>query len=88
LGCGLDTSCLTCSLSSLLTCTPCAGSFLGLQECFTDCAINTTMLGGDISLCLQDVCNSGYNEMLGCIDPAIATGSCDSGLAACGIALP
>ena len=86
LNCGLSTACMACSVREMLSCEPsCANNFFSLQSCFTDCAINTVILGGGIGECLQDRCGEDYDAMAGCIDPAVKAGTCDEGLAGCGI---
>lgn len=90
LGCEeLDRGCLNCAAEGLVDCSisTCASDLIAIQDCFQDCVININVLGGSVDRCMRTECAEGYATLQGCVDPLVASGSCDASLSACGAGL-
>lgn len=94
IGClgGSSSGCFTCAVSAVASgsCAvpACGAQLLGMGDCFQDCGYAAVAMGGDAIACFEATCGGAWTALQGCLDPLLASGSCDAGLAqSCGIDL-
>lgn len=76
--------CLECSLPGLVQCAlpECPGAIEGFLGCLEGCQREA-----DASACVASRCQVDILTFDGCVDPLIAAGKCDFGVAGCGVRL-
>jgi len=90
LGCeDISASCSLCALQATAECVPsdCGAEFLLAETCLTDCFTNSLLFAGSAGRCMDARCPDEYEGLQACLDPILATGSCDAVLAECGAQL-
>ena len=86
-----DLPCGQCSLGGMVGAegclvAPCGAQGLAVRECFNDCLVQAAS-GGSVLECVEAACPEGWSTLSACMDPVVASGSCDSSVLACGAEL-
>ena len=82
-----DFACFRCTFQGAQTCgaSTCTGELLAARDCLTTCASAAVMLDGNVGRCLAAECPDEYAAVQACVDPILASGSCDDMLGECGV---
>lgn len=85
-----DFDCFTCALTGAMTCgaARCTADLASAQDCLYTCISSAVMLGSNVGACLEAECPEDYAAVQACVDPVLASGSCDEALVACGVGSP
>jgi hypothetical protein len=80
------TACVSCFVKSAKDCSPsCLVPVVSNRPCLVNCGISATSLGGAYGSCLEGTCPDTLSAFDSCMDPAVAAGTCDAQLDACGV---
>lgn len=62
---------------------PCTEEMESMDGCLMECATQTVGEGGNVDVCMQELCPVARDNLDACASPTIASGSCDSVFVSC-----